>query len=68
MSASGMFMGSHFWGVKGDHNIVPGRGPPFAVTQNVMSLKIECHQKWNATKNGKSLKMECPSNWKFNHN
>ena len=44
------------------------------VTQNGMSLKMECHSKvlslkmefhskWNVTKNGMSLKMECHSKW-----
>ena len=29
------------------------------VTQNGMSLKMECHSKWNATQNGMPIKMEC---------
>ena len=30
-----------------------------------MSLKIECHLKWNAIKNGLSLQMDCHSKWIF---
>ena len=32
-------------------------------THNGLSLKIECHSKWNVTQNGISLKMECHSKW-----
>ena len=39
-----------------------------AVTQNGMSLKMECHSKWNVTQNGKSLKMECYSKWNVTQN
>ena len=28
-----------------------------------MSLKMECHSKWNVTQNGMSLKIECHSKW-----
>ena len=28
-----------------------------------MSLKMECHSKWNDTQNGMKLKMECNSKW-----
>ena len=38
-----------------------------------MTLKIECHSKWNVTKvefhsNEMSLKMECASIWNVTHN
>ena len=33
------------------------------ITQNEMSLKIECHSKLKVTHNWMSLKMECHSNW-----
>ena len=42
-----------------------------------MSLKIECHSKWNATQNGKShkitqnsmsLKMDCILKWNVTQN
>ena len=33
------------------------------VTQNGMSLKMECHSEWNVTQNEMSLKMECHSKW-----
>ena len=29
----------------------------YLITQNEMSLKMECHLKWNITQNGTSLKM-----------
>ena len=32
-----------------------------SVTQNGMSLKMECRSQWNLTQNGMSLKMECHS-------
>ena len=38
------------------------------VTQNGMSLKMECHSKWNVTGNGKSLKMKCHSKWNVTQN
>ena len=38
------------------------------VTQNGMSLKMECHSKWNVTQNGMSLKMECHSKWNVTQN
>ena len=34
------------------------------VTQNGMSLKMECYSKWNVIKNGISLKMEYHLKWK----
>ena len=35
--------------------------PSDLITQNGMSLKTECHSKWNVTQNGMSFKMECHS-------
>ena len=34
-----------------------------SVTQNGMSLKMDCHSKWNVSQNGMSLKIECHSKW-----
>ena len=33
------------------------------VTQNGLSLKMECHSKWIVIQTGKSLKMKCHSKW-----
>ena len=30
---------------------------------NGISLKMECHSKWNVNQNGISLKMECHLKW-----
>ena len=30
---------------------------------NEMSLKMECHSKWNGTKNGISIKNKCHLTW-----
>ena len=38
------------------------------VTQNGMSLKMECHLKWNLNQNGMSLKMESLPKWNVNQN
>ena len=33
-----------------------------------MSLKMECHSKWNITQNLISVKMECHLKWNFTQN
>ena len=38
------------------------------VTQNGMTLQMECHSKWNVTQNGMSLKIECHSKLKVTQN
>ena len=38
------------------------------VTQNGMSLKMECHSKCNVTQNGMSLKMNCHLKWNISQN
>ena len=38
------------------------------VTQNRMSLKMECHSKRNVSWSGMSLKIECPSIWNVTQN
>ena len=42
--------------------------PSDLITQNGMSLKMECHSKWNVTQNGMSFKMECHSKWNVTQN
>jgi hypothetical protein len=42
--------------------------PSDLITKNGMSLKMECHSKWNVTRNGMSLIMEGHSKWNITQN